>query len=106
MKPHFLFLLFCFFYKSSHTVSNFSILCSALVGFNGKQRTSGESAAAQWQSLLSNTISDIKQLVGRRWDDPELQAMRARSPFEIVEWRDGGIAVKVNDVPFEVEERD
>ena len=86
-----------YLYPSEPTLLNiFFAEPRALVGFNGKQRTSGESAAAAWQSVLSNTISEIKQLIGRRWDDPELQVMKARMPFEIVEGINGGIAVKVS----------
>jgi heat shock protein 4 len=45
-----------------------------LVSFDEKQRYAGESAQAVQMSNLKNTIGNIKQLLGRSWSDPKLQA--------------------------------
>jgi heat shock protein 4 len=42
------------------------------VAFSGKQRFIGNEAAAQTQSNPKNSVSNMKRLMGRKADDPEL----------------------------------
>lgn len=49
-------------------------LTAALVSFDEKQRYAGESAQAVQMSNLKNTIGNVKQLLGRKWSDAQLQA--------------------------------
>jgi len=51
-----------------------SRLTASLISFDEKQRYAGEGAQAVQMSNLKNTVGNIKQLLGRSWSDPQLQA--------------------------------
>ncbi|KKK20585.1 heat shock protein, partial [Aspergillus rambellii] len=46
---------------------------SSLVGFSARSRQIGEAAKTQETSNLKNTISNIKRLIGRSFNDPDVQ---------------------------------
>eukprot|EP00698_Gefionella_okellyi_P003498 TRINITY_DN132_c1_g2_i2.p1 TRINITY_DN132_c1_g2~~TRINITY_DN132_c1_g2_i2.p1 ORF type:complete len:663 (-),score=151.83 TRINITY_DN132_c1_g2_i2:123-2081(-) len=69
---------------------------ASLVAFTSKQRHIGEPAASQQQSNLRNTISNFKRLIGRKYNDPEVQREIAGLPFVVVEGKDGSPAFKVD----------
>jgi len=48
-------------------------LCRSLVAFGPKQRAIGESAKTQETSNFRNTIGSLKRLIGRKFNDPEIQ---------------------------------
>lgn len=73
---------------SSHTISS-------LVSFGFKQRYLGEAAKTQEVSNFKNTVGNLKRLVGRTFNDPEIQEVEKNlTPVEIAEV-DGQAGVKV-----------
>ena len=54
---------------------------STYVSIQGKQRFLGDAAAAMAKSNLTNTISTMKLLVGRHYDEPEVQKELSKCPF-------------------------
>ena len=65
------------------------------MSFQGKQRFFGDAAAAMARSNVKNTISCMKLLVGRRYDEPAVQAELAKAPFRHTRTVDGGVGVIV-----------
>lgn len=51
-----------------------------------------------------NTIFSVKRLVGRSWNDPEVQRDKSWLPYEIKESGQGGIEVKMGDRWYKPEE--
>eukprot|EP01090_Pellita_catalonica_P014731 TRINITY_DN3821_c0_g2_i1.p1 TRINITY_DN3821_c0_g2~~TRINITY_DN3821_c0_g2_i1.p1 ORF type:complete len:838 (+),score=232.47 TRINITY_DN3821_c0_g2_i1:70-2583(+) len=68
---------------------------SALVGFSDKRRFIGESARTQHTRNLKNTISQVKRLIGRTWDEKELQEELPFLPFTVKELNEGAIGIEV-----------
>jgi heat shock protein 1/8 len=54
------------------------------VAFTDDQRLVGEAAKNQSAGNAENTVFDAKRLVGRRFDDPEVQKDLQHWPFEVV----------------------
>lgn len=66
------------------------------VSFGPKQRYLGESAKTQENSNFKNTVSQLKRLVGRKFNDPEVQQVEAQFiNSTLVEGDRGEAAVKV-----------
>ncbi|KAG5189610.1 heat shock protein 70 [Tribonema minus] len=81
----------------------------SMVSFQGKQRFMGEAALSISRSNFKNTARDLKRMVGRRWEEPELQADLARVPFSTEKHPEtGGVGVRVTyneeSVLFSVEQ--
>jgi len=55
------------------------------VAFTETERLIGEAAKNQAPSNPDNTIFDVKRLIGRRFDDPEVQRDKKLYPYRIVE---------------------
>jgi len=72
------------------------------VSIQGKQRFIGDSGAAMARSNITNTISLMKLLVGRRFKDPDVQTELSKSPFKAVELSNGGVGISIlyNDEPL------
>ncbi len=66
-----------------------------MVSFVDRERFLGEGARTKAQTNVKNTVTDIKRLIGRRWDDPELQEELKYLPFTVLPSDDGGILVQV-----------
>jgi heat shock protein 4 len=66
------------------------------VSFQGKQRFIGDAAATIAKSNIKNTITSMKLLVGRNYDDPEVQAELARTPLKHTKMAHGGVGFLVN----------
>lgn len=66
------------------------------VAFSGKQRFIGNEAAAQTQSNPKNSVSNIKRLMGRRADDPELPIEQNFVTFKVAPTPRGFAGVQVN----------
>eukprot|EP01032_Pedospumella_encystans_P027911 gene27911-31528_t len=74
------------------------------VSVQGKQRFIGDSGAAMARSNITNTISMMKMLVGRKFDDADVQAEIANLPFKTVKLPSGGVGISImyNDEPLTV----
>ncbi len=66
-----------------------------LVAYGPRERLVGEAAATQQIMNAKNTISDIKHLIGRKWQDPDVQALIKTVPFKTKELPNGNVGVEV-----------
>lgn len=70
----------------------------SVVGFTEKEeRLVGQIAKRQAVTNPANTLFSVKRLIGRKYDSPEVEKMRATVPFEIVEAPNGDAHIKVLD---------
>lgn len=71
------------------------------VSVQGKQRFIGDSGAAMARSNVKNTISCMKLLVGRKFDDPDVQAELSKAFFKAEKLPCGGVGISImyNDEP-------
>ncbi len=60
------------------------------------ERIVGQPAKRQAVTNPENTLFGIKRLLGRRFNDPQVQKMREHAPFHIVEGDNGDAWVEVN----------
>ncbi|MBA0736151.1 hypothetical protein Gogos_009725 [Gossypium gossypioides] len=65
----------------------------ALVCFGEKQRFLGSAAAASAMMHPKTTVSQVKRLIGRKFQDPDVQNELRMLPFETSEGQDGGILI-------------
>jgi len=70
-------------------------LTATCVSIQGKQRFIGDSGAALQRTNIKNTISAMKLLVGRKFDEPDVQRELKRSTFSSVKLPSGGVGIKV-----------
>lgn len=55
----------------------------------------GTLAKRQAVANAKNTVFSVKRLIGRKWDADEVKRLRASSPFEIVEAKNGDAWIKI-----------
>jgi molecular chaperone DnaK len=67
------------------------------------ERLVGQTAKRQSVTNPENTIYAVKRLIGRRFDDPEIQRDQKLVPYQIVQSGDG-IKVKMNDGEYTPQE--
>jgi molecular chaperone DnaK len=60
------------------------------------ERLVGQPAKRQAVTNPDNTLYGIKRLIGRRFNDPQVQKMKAHSPFKIVEGDNGDAWVEID----------
>jgi len=74
---------------------------STTVSIQGKQRFIGDSGAAMAKSNIKNTVSGMKLLVGRQYDDKDVQAELSKSFFAHQKLPCGGVGIRImlNDEP-------
>jgi heat shock protein 5 len=65
------------------------------VAFTESERLIGEAAKNQAATNPENTIFDVKRLIGRKFDDPEVERDRKLYPYKIVE-RDSKPYIQIN----------
>jgi heat shock protein 4 len=79
-----------------------------VLGFYGNQRYIGEAGLTQLARNVRNTITHLKRLIGRKWQEQELQEELPYLPFRVVEGPNGSIRIRVdyndNVVDFTTEE--
>mmetsp|Transcript_1785 Transcript_1785/g.2804 ORF Transcript_1785/g.2804 Transcript_1785/m.2804 type:complete len:845 (+) Transcript_1785:87-2621(+) len=66
------------------------------ISFQGKQRFFGDAAAAMIRSNIRNTITCMKLLVGRNYDDEDVQKELSRATFNHCKLPNGGVGIKVD----------
>lgn len=66
-----------------------------IVCFGEKQRFIGAAGSASAMMHPKSTVSQVKRLIGRRYDDPVVQKELMVLPFESCESPDGGISIKL-----------
>jgi heat shock protein 4 len=67
----------------------------AMVSFGEKQRFLGIAGAATATMNPKNTVSQVKRLIGRKFQDPEVQRDLLLFPFAVTEGADGGPLIHV-----------
>ena len=65
------------------------------VSFNGDERIMGDGAKSMAASNPYNTVFDAKRLIGRRYDDANVQTDRKHWPFTVKEGKGGKPVVEV-----------
>jgi len=81
-----------------------SNLCPSMVAVNkAGERLVGQLAKRQAITNPENTIFSVKRLIGRRWDDPEVQKDIKLLPYKIVQ-SGQGIKVKMGGKEYSPEE--
>ncbi|MBI4599086.1 molecular chaperone DnaK [Candidatus Uhrbacteria bacterium] len=76
---------------------------SVVAAAKNGERLVGATAKRQSVTNPENTLFSIKRLIGRRWDDTEVQHDLKIMPYKISK-RDDGVAVKIGDKEFSPEE--
>lgn len=71
-------------------------LCPSVVAFTKTgERLVGQTARRQATVNPDNTIFSVKRLMGRRFDDPEMEKAREILPYQIVEGAAGDVRIHV-----------
>lgn len=80
------------------TVANeYSDRCTpAIVAFNNLQRLIGTSAKNQAVTNFKSTVSQVKRLVGRKYDEPSMDAELSHLPYTCIRMESGEIGIKVS----------
>jgi heat shock protein 4 len=66
----------------------------SLISFTAKNRQLGTDAFGSLTVNPKNTVSQLKRLIGKRFQDPEVQSDIAKFPFKVSEAPDGGVLVE------------
>jgi heat shock protein 4 len=69
---------------------------ASCMSFQGKQRYFGDAASSMARSNVKNTVSLMKLLVGRRYEEPAVQRELARAAFRHCAREDGGVGIVVD----------
>lgn len=75
------------------------------VAFSGKNRILGVAAKNQMVTNVKNTIHGFKRLLGRKYNDPQVQGELRFLPFKITPQTDGSIGIHVS-VAASIEKND
>ncbi|KFR01038.1 Heat shock 70 kDa protein 4L, partial [Nipponia nippon] len=67
----------------------------ACISLGSKTRAIGNAAKSQIVTNVKNTVHGFKKLHGRAFEDPYIQAERAKLPYELQKMPNGSIGVKV-----------
>ena len=74
-------------------------LTPSVVALNTRtgERYVGQVAKRQAVTNPENTLFSVKRLMGRRYDDPEVQSATAKLPYQVVQAANGDVHVKMGD---------
>ena len=67
----------------------------ACVSFGEKERSFGNVAKSQMVTNSKNTIWGWKKLIGRQYNDPQVQQQKQVLPYEIVNGPNGAVGLQV-----------
>jgi heat shock protein 4 len=67
----------------------------AIVSYGDKMRFVGVQGAARLTTNLESSVVQVKRLIGRKFQDPEVQADIKNFMFKVVEGPDGGCLINV-----------
>src|SRR3989344_1973169 len=70
---------------------------SVVATSKSNERLVGLLAKRQAVTNPKNTVFSVKRLIGRRWNDKEVQRDKAWLPYEIKETASGGVEVKIGE---------
>jgi len=77
----------------------------SMVGFaDGEERFVGQQAKRQAIINPTRTIFGVKRLIGRKFNDEEIQSIIPLLPFGVVEHTNGDVWVSINDVAYSPQE--
>uniref|UniRef100_A0A8C4K1N4 Heat shock 70 kDa protein 4L n=1 Tax=Dromaius novaehollandiae TaxID=8790 RepID=A0A8C4K1N4_DRONO len=86
----------------------FSFSLRACISLGSKTRAIGNAAKSQIVTNVKNTLHGFKKLHGRAFEDPYIQAERAKLPYELQKMPNGSVGVKVRyldeERPFAIEQ--
>lgn len=68
---------------------------ASLVGFKDNRRYLGEAAATQRIGNIQNTISNIKRLIGKKFNQEDVQNEIKRLPYKVVQVGENDIGIQV-----------
>lgn len=74
------------------------MILRSYVAFSGKNRILGVAAKNQTVTNMKNTIYNFKRLLGRKYNDPQVQCERQTLPFKMTQQTDGSIGIHVSIV--------
>ena len=60
----------------------------------------GSAAKTLMMSNLKNTVTGFKKLIGRNYNDPQVQEEKKRVTYEIVEGPDGTTGIRVRNIIY------
>uniref|UniRef100_A0A8B9NX59 Heat shock 70 kDa protein 4L n=1 Tax=Apteryx owenii TaxID=8824 RepID=A0A8B9NX59_APTOW len=92
------------------TIANeYSDRCTpACISLGSKTRAIGNAAKSQIVTNVKNALHGFKKLHGRAFEDPYIQAERAKLPYELQKMPNGSVGVKVRylgeERPFAIEQ--
>jgi len=66
-----------------------------MVGLGSRERALGQAAIAKINSNIKNTAFELKRLIGRRFDEADLQEDLKTLPFKVAKAEDGGLLVNL-----------
>ena len=77
-------------------------LTPSVVALNTRtgERYIGQVAKRQAVTNPENTLFSVKRLMGRRYDDPEVQSATAKLPYQVVQASNGDAHVKMGDESY------
>lgn len=66
------------------------------MAFDGRKRIIGVAAKNQQVTNMKNTVTNVKRLLGRKFDDPYVQHELKNIPTKVEAMPDGGIGFRVS----------
>jgi len=72
------------------------MISRSCVAFSGKNRILGVAAKNQMVTNVKNTIHGFKRLLGRKYNDPQVQCELRFLPYKITPQVDGSIGIYVS----------
>lgn len=68
------------------------------MAFSSKNRILGVAAKNQLVTNMKNTVHGFKRLLGRKFDDPSVQAELQHLPYKVERGPDGNLGIRVSTI--------